>query len=269
VPIYQALVLGAVQGATEFLPISSSGHLVIVPFLAGWKQPSVAFDVAVHVGTLLSVIWVFRFKIASLLRALFNWSTTPEADRRVLRLVVLGTIPAIVIGAILSDRVESVFERPVVVSLLLSVNGWAMLTAERIREHRIQRTSQERELEQLGGTDAVAVGVAQAIAILPGISRSGSTIGAGISGGLDRSAAADYSFLLAIPIIAGAAAVKVPDLSGEGAGVVLAGIVVAAVTGVIALRAFLGFVKRYGLKPFAAYCFLATLAGLLGALARG
>lgn len=264
--LFQALVLGLVQGLTEFLPVSSSGHLVIVPFIAGWPQPTVAFDVAVHVGTLLAVLWVFRDRVWTLVAELFGGG----AERRTLGLLAIGTIPAAVLGGVAGSRIEGAFERPVLVSLLLGVTGWALLSAEGSLE---ARSEEPRGEDSIGAVDAGVVGVAQAAAILPGISRSGSTIAAGMARGLSRDAATRFSFLLAIPVIAGATIVKIPDLAREGSsgggGALAIGVAAAALSGTFAVRGMLAFVARRGLQPFGVYCFLAMTAGLLTALARG
>ncbi len=266
--LFQAFVLGIVQGATEFLPISSSGHLVLVPFIAGWPEPSVAFIVAVHLGTILSVLWVFRERILELLRALFGRGSAE--DRRFVGLLAIGTVPAAVIGAVFSDRIDTTFERPVIVSFLLAGTAWILFSTETAFEESKKTPHEEREVTPL---DAGLVGVAQAVAILPGISRSGSTIGAGMLRALTREAAARFSFLLAIPIILGATIVKLPDMARQGAsgsgGAIVLGVITSAIVGVVSIRALLAFVARRGFRPFAVYCLLAATAGLLTALARG
>jgi undecaprenyl-diphosphatase len=264
VNLFQAFVLGIVQGATEFLPISSSGHLVLVPFIAGWEEPSVSFIVAMHFGTLLSVGWVFRTRILELLRALVGKGT--HDDRRFVGLVAIGTVPAAIIGAVFADRIETTFERPVIVSFLLAGTAWILFSTESAFEERKDAPLEERQMKTL---DAGVVGVAQAVAILPGISRSGSTIAAGMLRGLTREAAARFSFLLSIPIIIGATVVKIPDMASESAGALVIGVITSTVMGVISIRALLAFVARRGFRPFAVYCLFATTAGILTALARG
>ncbi len=262
--LFQAFVLGIVQGATEFLPISSSGHLVLVPFIAGWEKPSVAFIVAVHFGTLLSVVWVFRTRILELLRALFGKDS--DEDRRFVGLIAIGTVPAALIGGVLSDRIETTFERPVIVSFLLAGTAWILFSAESAFEGRKEAPQEERQMTPM---DAGVVGVAQAVAILPGISRSGSTIAAGMVRGLTREAAARFSFLLAVPIIFGATVVKIPDMASESAGALVIGVITSAIIGVVSIRALLALVARRGFRPFAVYCIFASTAGVLTALARG
>jgi len=139
-------VLGLVQGLTEFIPVSSSGHLQLVPFLFGWKEPTVAFDVAIHFGTLVAVIYVFRAEVLGWLRVLRSWRTASEEDRTLFRLVLIATIPAVIIGAILNHWIEDVFQRPVVVSLLLGVTGYLLMSAETKVEHRSEPTRGDHEI---------------------------------------------------------------------------------------------------------------------------
>lgn len=267
--LIQALILGIVQGLTEFLPVSSDGHLVLVPFIAGWPEPSLAFIVSTHIGTLAALLWVFRARVAELIRAVIG-GPGREPDRRLAGLIAIATVPGAVLGGVFASRVETTFERPVLATLLLGVTGWALLSAESAYEERKEEPRREGSLTPL---DAGLVGLAQATAILPGISRSGSTIATGLWRGINREAAARFSFLLAIPITIGAIIVKLPDMIDEGTsgsgGAMALGIVTSAVTGVLAIEAMLALVKRRGLKPFGVYCFFAMTAGLLTGLARG
>lgn len=290
-PLIQALVLGIVQGATEFLPISSSGHLVIVPFMFGWDEPTVAFDVAVHAGTLLSVLWVFWDRVKPMLSSLKQKADLQ--NRHMLTLLFLGTLPAAVIGLALTEFLEKAFERPVVVSLELGITGWLMFTGDRIAAEQQERVAQEqaaarraaargdtlvtvnplRTESQITAEDALFIGGAQAASILPGISRSGATVVAALKAGINKEAAIAFSFLLSIPAIAGAIIVKLPDIvsasAGGELGVMSIGVVTSAITGVLAIRGFISMFAKRGLKPFGVYCFLLMIAGLLTALARG
>lgn len=267
--LIQALILGIVQGLTEFLPVSSDGHLVLVPFIAGWPEPSLAFIVSAHVGTLAALLWAFRARLIEIIRAVIG-GPGREPDRRLAGLIVIGTLPAAVVGAVLANRVETTFERPVLATLLLGVTGWLLFSAESAYEERKEEPRPEGSLTPM---DAGFIGLAQAASILPGISRSGTTIATGMWRGLTREAAARFSFLLAIPITIGAVVVKIPDLIDEGTsgagGAMALGVLTSAVTGVLAIQAMLALVKRRGLRPFGVYCFFAMTAGLLTALARG
>lgn len=276
--LFQALVLGVVQGATEFIPISSSGHLTLVPFVVGWEEPSLAFDVAVHFGTLVAVVWVFREELRALARTATSWSGSTEEARRPLRLLAIGTVPAVVVGIAFESLVERAFERPVLVSLLLGVTAYFLVSTETVVEQRETdpETGQvpSRGEADVTTRDALVIGAAQAFAILPGISRSGATIGAGMRLGLARGAAARFSFLLSIPVIAGAILAQIPDMLSEGAGGAsaaqyLVGILAAGVSGFYSIRWFLGLLERRGLRPFGVYCWIAMAVGVLVALARG
>lgn len=259
----QALVLGIVQGATEFLPISSSAHLVIVPWLLGWEPPTLAFDVALHMGTLAAVLAYFRrdwLRLAvALLQSLRERRVAGHPDRVVARLVIIGTVPAAVVGFFAEPYVEDLTDRPAVVGALLLVTALILFSTRYARG--------ERRADQLTTADAVAIGLAQALAILPGISRSGSTIGMGLFRGLTPAEAARFSFLLAAPIIAGAGLSTVPDLAagetgGMGPAAITVGVAAAALTGVIAIHYLLKLLAASTLKPFAFYCLAVGLLTL-------
>ena len=268
--ILLALLLGILQGLTEFLPISSSGHLVLVPFILGVQEPTLAFGVAVHVGTLIAVIRVFRDEVGAVIRTVLGWSRAAYPEKELVRRLAIASVPAAIVGAALNGPIEDAFQRPVLVSVLLGVTGFILLSIE---TRAAGREEPPREGDEMSTKDAVAMGVGQAFAILPGISRSGATIAAGMRMGLSRRAAARFSFLLAIPIIIGATIVSIPDLLNEGfAGsgpAFVIGVVAAAISGAWAIRWFLGLVERRTLRPFGTYLIFAMVAGLLTALARG
>ena len=268
--LLHALVLGLVQGLTEFIPVSSSGHLQLVPFVFGWKAPTVAFDVAVHFGTLVAVVYVFHEEVGRLIHTAVHWRDSSDPEQQLLRLIVIGTIPAVIVGAALNHWVESVFQRPVVISLLLGVTGYLLLSAETKADAHKEPA---RAIDALTNKDAAIVGGWQAVAVLPGVSRSGATIGGAMRLGVDRAAAARYSFLLSIPVIAGAIVFKLPDMvhkaGATGAGPFIMGIVASGLSGFVAVKWFLRMIRLKGLRPFGIYCFLAMVAGLVTALARG
>jgi undecaprenyl-diphosphatase len=258
-PLVQALVMGIVQGLTEFLPISSSGHLILVPYLLGWDEPfitSLAFSVMLHLGTLAALLAYFAGDWARLIAAglasLRDRSIGDDPSRRLAWILVVATIPAALIGGLLGDTIESVARRPAIVALALVVGGAILWYADRVGRR-------DREVSSIGWTGAVAVGFAQAVALVPGVSRSGITISAGRLLGLDRERAARLSFLLAAPTIAGAGLLEAYHLVRGEAGVVpdtsvlLAGVVSAAVTGVLAIRLLLEWFRRRGVGVFVAY----------------
>ena len=246
-----AIVWGLVQGVTEFLPISSDGHLVIVPaFLSALgfdvATPSLAVIAVLHLGTLIAILVYFRDDVMSVLRMRSN----PEG-RKIALLVLIGTIPAALIGLSFRFRIETFQENLTFVGIALIANGvilvigqWLARGARQLMDGRIP--------------DAVVIGVAQVFALLPGISRSGTTISAGNGRRFEPTQAARFSFLLGIPAIAGAGLVSLPDVIEQGGfGIeLLVGFVVAAISGYFAIALLLTALRRVGLIPFAIYCFI-------------
>ncbi|HYC76541.1 MAG TPA: undecaprenyl-diphosphate phosphatase [Planctomycetota bacterium] len=278
--LLQAALLGALQGIAEFLPISSSGHLCLARHLVpGAPPPDLAFDVLLHLGTAAAVITVFRAELAPLLRATprllaparwrGGWAADPAF--RTAALLLLSAVPAGVVGLMFHRRVEALEEhRPDVVALLLVVTGLWLLVAS-VRARRAARADADeasgaapragrRAGREAGVREALLIGAAQAAAILPGVSRSAATLGAGLLAGVRRDAVGPFAFLMSVPVIVGAAALKARDLRIGGAtdaGVMLVGVLVAYASGVAALRFLLPFVRRGRLEAFAAYCLLA------------
>lgn len=267
--MFRALVLGVVQGLTEFLPVSSSAHLVLVPYFAGWPKPDLAFDVALHLGTLAAVVWHFRADLAALGRGLFGGGE----GRRLLGLLTVGSVPVALAGIVFESTVERVFTEPMWTAGLLLVMAVWLVAAERAasRPARVpavaspdaQQGSTPQVEAEVSWSDAALVGVAQAAALLPGISRSGSTIATGLLRGVERQTAARFSFLLSIPAITGAILVQAPDLSSAqvSAGDVAVGVVAAFVSGLWAIRWLLRIISTRGLTGFAVY--LTVLAGVV------
>ena len=243
-----AIIWGLIQGLTEFLPISSSGHLVIVPeWLARLGvdigPPDLATSAVLHLGTLAAVLTYFRRDVAKVLRL-----RSDSDGRRIALLVGVGTIPAVV-GLPLEGSLETFQDDVGRVGAALVVTGLVLVLGQRLA-HGFRR------LEEGNIPDAIVVGIAQALALIPGISRSGMTISAGNGRGLDPAEAARFSFLLGIPAIAGAGALSLPDLLGAGAfGIeLIVGLIVAAISGYLAIAGLLVAIRRIGLGPFAAYC---------------
>ncbi len=267
--ILQAIVLGILQGATEFVPVSSSGHLVLVPWLLGWPEPGLLFDTMVHWGTLLAVLAYFWrdwwLLISAWLRGLVRWNWS-EPYARMMWLLILGSVPAALLGFFLEDFFESLFSEPVWVSIFMLVTA-AMLAAS---EYTAKQT---RVAGNLNWRDALIIGAAQGAAIAPGISRSGATISAGLWRGLERAEAARFSFLLGTPAILGAGLFQLVNLLGGpnptvDVAVLVAGIVSAALAGYICIWALLRYLQRGRLYPFAIYCALFGTFSLLVALFR-
>jgi len=248
---FQALILGLCQGLTEFIPVSSSAHLVLVPWLLGWGNPGLAFDTVLHLGTLVAVAWA---------RSIRQRSLAAPSSRTAWALVI-GTVPAAVLGVAAADFFESLFNTPGWVAALLLVTGFLLLASERW-------ASRSRALEEIGVHHALLIGLAQAFAIAPGLSRSGATISAGRFAGLSRTDAARFSFLLATPTIAGAGALQVyklskVGLSGQSVALLLAGFLAALISSYLIIRFLLSYLQRHSLLPFAVYCGVVGFLGLL------
>ena len=255
--LLHAVVLGAVQGLTEFIPISSSGHLVLVPEALGWDEPGLAFDVLLHVASLVALLAYFRSDLATIVGGFF--SGEPKARRMVLLLAV-GTVPAAAAGFFLNDYFEESFTDAKASALQLLMTAAILIAAELFAAFH-KRRQRLRTIDDLNVGDAAVVGVAQAISILPGISRSGSTIGAGLALNMERDDAARFAFLLAIPALFGAALVKLPELGGaELTGApAIGGFIASLVTSYIAIAGLIRYLRTRTLYPFAAYCVVAGI----------
>lgn len=258
--ILEAIILGAVQGLTEFIPISSSGHLVIVPEVLGWEPPGLAFDVLLHAASLLALVAYFRRDLVLMLRGSLAGEPT---SRRLALLLVLGTIPAGLAGILLGDYFEKSFEDARSAAVQLVITAALIAIAELVYRRHTSKREQMRQLEDLRIGDAIAVGIGQAVSIFPGISRSGTTIGVGLVSAVEREAAARFAFLLAIPALAGASALKLPELQeatlGAGAGV--AGFVSSLVFSYVAIAGLIRYLKTRSLWPFAIYCLVVGTIG--------
>lgn len=284
--MFAIIILGIVQGLTEFLPVSSSGHLVLFGTLLGLADRGLAIDVALHVGTLVAVVVVFRRDLLGLAAAMLGRRPDPML-RRLGWLLAAATVPIVIAGPLLRGSAEQLSSSPRLVSLMLYVTAALMLTGEALRRRRTRPGARPPKIHQLasvlpstadprdpGGRSletvrlphAGAVGLAQCLALLPGISRSGVTIAAGTAAGLTRIAATRFSFLLSLPALVGATILTAPDLARAGgmpAVDLLAGITAAFVAGYAAIRMLLFLVARIGLAAFAGYCIIAGTVGLV------
>ncbi len=257
--ILQSIILGIIQGLTEFLPISSSAHLVITPYILGWTIPTqegFTFDVLVQLGTLVAVIAYFRNDLWSILRAVLvgitNKRPFSEPMARLGWLLVLATLPAIIAGLFFKDLVEQAFASPLAAALFLLVTAALLVVAERIG-HRT------RQMEAVNWKDALIVGFFQAISLLPGVSRSGATISGGMIRDLDRPTAARFSFLMAVPVFLGAGALAIVDLvklpnAFVQVPTLVAGFITSMVVGYLSIRWLLGYLAKRSLYSFAIYC---------------
>jgi undecaprenyl-diphosphatase len=273
-PIVQALVMGIVQGLTEFLPVSSSGHLIVVPFLAGWDDAfirSLAFSVMLHMGTLLALLVYFRAEwirlVPAALATIRDRSLQGDEDRRLAWLLIASTIPAAIAGVVLNDLIETSFRQVELVALTLIVGGIILALADRFG-------AKSRTIEDVTFPIAIGIGVAQALALVPGISRSGISISAARMVGMDRGSAARFAFLMATPITAGAGLFEIRKLIvGEG-GVdvsiapLVVGFAAAAISGMAAIHFMLSFLRRQSLDVFVLYRFALAAVVLIIWLTR-
>ena len=255
-PLYQAVILAVVQGITEFLPISSSAHLALAPWLLGWKDPGLNFDIALHFGTLAAVlIYFFRDWVQVTARGFgIDYGTDPDIRQnpRLLWLLAAASLPIGFFGYIYKDAAETTLRSPWIIGFMLVSVGLLMILAERLGTHK-------KDIGHVSPTDAMTIGAAQALAIIPGTSRSGITITAGLFRGLERYAAARFSFLLSTPAIAAAAASAAHDLKKAGGippgeqTAFAVGIVVSAITGCVVIAYFLRYLKVNTLRFFIYY----------------
>lgn len=287
ITIIEAIILGIVQGAAEFIPISSSAHLIIVPWLFGWTDPaltSLPFDVALHLGTLLAVLIFFAQDWIRLIRAGFasivERRIGQDPDRRLAWFVLIGTIPGAIAGILGESKINDLFHQPgmpiqmwamIVMAILLAGLGAALWLADHLTRHL--EGMQELNLKQV-----IIIGLAQAFAIFPGVSRSGSTITAGLALGLKRETAARFSFLLSAPIIAGAGLKSLYEIyKGMQSGAIARGdlilfpigIIVAAVTGYLCIRFMLNYLQKHTVNLFVYYRFALAILIVVVALIRG
>lgn len=266
--IFQAIILGILQGVTEFLPVSSSGHLVIIPFLLGWVFPAdqiFPFDVLIQISTLIAVIafyWNDLIQIAkAMLTGLKDKKPFAEIQARTGWLAILATIPAGVVGLLFKEQIENIFSRPDIASALLIVTAIFLFLSEMIGK-------KSRNINSLNWLDAVVMGISQAVSIFPGISRSGSTISGGLVRNLDRKTAGQFTFLMAIPIMAAAGLlsfidlIKIPNLS-QFLPVMIVGFITSGIVGFFSIRWLLKYIATHSLVPFAIYCLILGSGSLL------
>ena len=257
--LFQAIVLGIVQGLTEFLPVSSSGHLIVVPYLLGWHDPfidSLAFSVMLHIATLLALLIYFRDDwlrlIPAGLASIRDRSLRDDPDRQLGWLLVVATIPAVIVGVALNDPIENAFREARLVAVTLVIGAAILFLADRLG-------SKTRQVESISFPLALGIGAAQALALVPGVSRSGISISAGLFAGLDRESAARFAFLMATPITAGAGLWELRKVLTGEAGVdlpivpLLAGMVAALIAGLLAITVLLRYLRTHGLGIFVVY----------------
>lgn len=283
--IVQAIILGIVQGLTEFIPVSSSAHLVIIPWLFGWTDPAISgltFDVALHLGTLVAILAFFARDWIRLIGAWFKSVVErkigADSDRRMAWFILLACIPGGLAGVLFQGKIERLFHlnpiepsSMIAMAAIIAVWGALMWLADRL-------SARTKNLGAMRGRDACFIGIAQALAIFPGVSRSGSTITAGLALGFERESAAKFSFLLSAPIIAGAGLKSVHDLlKSVHAGIIThselvifpVGFLVAAISGFLCIKFLMDFLKRHSTRAFAWYRWALAALVLVVALTRG
>jgi undecaprenyl-diphosphatase len=257
----QAIILGLVQGLGEFLPISSSAHLILVPYIFGWAGHSDEFDIALHLGTLLAVVSFFGQDIVTLVKAGFSKSLT--AEKKLFWLVILATIPAGLIGFFFEDFVDSKLRSAILlIAIAMGVVSIVLVWADKIGHKK-------EELGKINIVEALVIGFSQAIALLPGVSRSGATMTTGLLFGLKREAAARFSFLMSIPIILGAGLLKISNLHAHDInGPFFIGVLVAAITGYFSIRWLLNYLNKGSYVIFAWYRFIFAVIVIIIVLNR-
>lgn len=270
--LIQGIILGIIQGVTEFIPVSSSAHLVLVPWALGWPAPGLLFDTMLHWGTLAAALTYFWRDWIAIIRGFFRsltakgpWRDAPggrlaDPESRLAWAIIIGTVPAVVLGALFNDFFESLFGTPRAVAAFLLVTAAILAVSERLGRR-------VRDLPALNLPDALVIGLGQAIAIAPGISRSGATIAAGLARGLTRDTAARFSFLLGTPVILGAGLMQLVDVFSSSDIVIywpgiIAGTSAAAISGYLCIKLLLAYLRRGKLYAFAIYCLVMGVAAL-------
>lgn len=272
--IIQAIILGIAQGLTEFIPVSSSAHLALIPWFMGWGPSGLLFDTMLHWGTLLAVTLVFWRDFLALIGAWFNSirrRSLADPNARLAWFIIVGSIPAVVLGFLFDDFVESLFTEAQMVGLFLLITAIILAVAELVAG----RLQHPRTLEQMNWLDSILIGLAQAFALLPGISRSGSTIAMGLGRGIRRDLAARFSFLLGTPVIFGAGLLQLVDVLTSDASAltnqwipIVAGFIAAAIAGTVAINFLLRYLRNHSLYIFSAYCTVLGLVTIVWSLVR-
>ncbi|MEP6857697.1 MAG: undecaprenyl-diphosphate phosphatase [Gemmatimonadales bacterium] len=263
----QAIALGIIQGLSEFLPISSSAHLALAPWLFGWEDPGLAFDVALHFGTLLALLWYFRMEWLALVRGAVGIVTTGRIEtpekRKVIHLIV-ATIPGAIGGYLLQSRAESAFRSPQLIAIALIAMGVVLWLVDKL-------VDQARVLGEMRWVDAILIGLSQVVALIPGVSRSGSTITSGRGLRFDRESAAEFSFLMSGPIIAAAIIVEAPKALAQGGltNEIMSGVLASAISGWLAISILMRYISRHSYGIFAFYRVALGIAVLAVIYARG
>jgi undecaprenyl-diphosphatase len=272
--IIQAIVLGIAQGLTEFIPVSSDGHLALIPWYLGWEPSGLLFDTMLHWGTLVASLFVFWRDILDLIGAWFRSITRrslADPNARIAWFIIVGSIPAAIVGFLFDDFVESLYADAQVVGLFLLITAIILAVSELVAG----RQAHPRTLEQMNLLDSILIGLAQVLALAPGLSRSGTTIATGLVRGIRRDLAARYSFLLGTPIVFGAGLLQlVRALTADASQFtdqwvpIVVGFVAAAVAGIVAIKFLLRYLRNHSLYIFSIYCAVLGLATIAWSFVR-
>lgn len=252
--IIQSIILGIIQGIGEFLPISSSAHLIIIPYLFNWSEHSLAFDVALHFGTLIAVLFVYFKDWWELFKGAFNKVVYKKNsfNNKMFCFLVLATIPGALIGKLFEEPIENILRSNyVIIAIALAVMGILIFLGDKWAAKKYK--NKETDFEHLTLKQTFVIGLSQALAVIPGFSRSGTTILTARLMGVSRSAAAKFTFLLSVPIIFGATVLKLPDMITGFSPELIVGIIVSAVVGVISIKFLLRYIKKHDFAIFAYY----------------
>ena len=253
-----SIILGLIQGLTEFLPVSSSGHLVLAEHFFGFTRPDISFEIALHIGSLVAVLYYFRKEIVDLTLSLFIWNEDRKKDRMFVLYLLIATFFTGIIGVKFSDFFESLFSKPMYSAIFLSLTGLIVFISDKFPTGKLSGSN-------VGVMRSIGIGLGQSFAILPGISRSGTTIATGIYFGLDRKEAARFSFLLSIPAILGSVVLKIKDFENLPKDLVLpysAGAIAAFISGLLVISVLIKLVQNKKLKYFAFYCWGLSIISL-------
>lgn len=265
----QTIVFGLLQGITEFLPISSSGHLVLVPYFLRWETPSASFIIILHFGTLIAAVIFFRKELIRIGIAFLQPNNKEYAsNKKLLLLIIIATIPGALVGFLFEKQVKNLFSNPAATSLFLFLTAILLYGGNQVNKKYLRKNNTINNLEQIDYRQAITIGLAQMVSIAPGVSRSGATISAGLFLGLNKEAATRFSFLISIPIILGANINEIIHYfrltQGKGTepiNLLVIGFVSSLTSGYLAIKYFLKYLKKGELKIFSLYCALiATIA---------
>ncbi|HBU07270.1 MAG TPA: undecaprenyl-diphosphatase [Candidatus Magasanikbacteria bacterium] len=253
---FQAVILGFIQGLTEFLPVSSSGHLIFLPKLFGWADQGLGFDTMLHLGSLVAVVIYFRIKLLQMFKAFFSRKAELKSDRKLAWLIILSIIPAGLVGVFFNSWIETNLRSASLIAFTMIFWGVVLWVADRYERSKDQKI--KRSIENIGWRDALLIGFAQAIALIPGTSRSGITMTAGLFSKFDKKSVAEFSFLMSVPIIFLAGAKQILDLLEIGLGdislsILLIGFLSAMFSGFLAIWGLMKLIQKYSFTPFVIY----------------